>query len=96
MISLSGSFWWKPDGEKEGEWHTRLVTSTSTLPLRFYLEVGLMESYSMQIAPNRHMRDALIAKGCGLRYAEFDGGHSFLTWSGGMATGLVFLMGQKN
>ena len=96
VISLSGSFWWKPEGEKEGEWHTRLVTSTSTLPLRFYLEVGLMESYSMQIAPNRHMRDALMAKGCGLRYAEFDGGHSFLTWSGGMATGLVFLMGHKN
>jgi enterochelin esterase family protein len=55
-----------------------------------------MESYSMQVAPNRHMRDALLAKGYALRYAEFDGGHSFLTWSGGMATGLVFLMGQKN
>jgi enterochelin esterase-like enzyme len=96
VISLSGSFWWKPDGEKEGEWHTRLVTSSPTLPLRFYLEVGLMESYPMQIAPNRHMRDALMAKGYGLRYAEFDGGHSFLTWSGGMATGLVFLMGQEN
>jgi enterochelin esterase-like enzyme len=96
VISLSGSFWWKPDGEKEGEWHTRLVTSTPTLPLRFYLEVGLMESYSTQVAANRHMRDALMAKGYGLRYAEFDGGHSFLTWSGGMANGLVFLMGQKN
>jgi enterochelin esterase-like enzyme len=96
VISLSGSFWWKPDGEKEGEWHTKLVTSSPTLPVRFYMEVGLMEDYSMQIAPNRHMRDALMAKGYGVRYAEFDGGHSFLTWSGGMATGLVVLVGRTN
>jgi enterochelin esterase family protein len=96
VISLSGSFWWKPDDEKEGEWHRRLVMSSPKLPLRFYLEVGLMESYSMQIAANQRMRDALTAKGYSLHYSEFDGGHSFLTWSGGMANGLIFLMGQKN
>lgn len=95
VVSLSGSFWWKPDGEKEREWHTRLVTSSPKLPLRFYLEVGLMESYSMQIAANQHMRDALTSKGYSLHYSEFDGGHSFLTWSGGMANSLVFLMEQK-
>jgi enterochelin esterase family protein len=95
VVSLSGSFWWKPDGEKEGEWHTRQVTSSPTLPLRFYLEVGLMESYPMQIAANRRMRDALIAKGYPLHYSEFDGGHSFLTWSGGMTNSLVFLLGQR-
>jgi hypothetical protein len=36
----------------------------------------------MQIDTNRRMRDALIAKGCPVGYSAYDGGHSFLTWSG--------------
>lgn len=39
-----------------------LINMSPKLPLRFYLEVGLMESYSIQIEANRHMRDALTAK----------------------------------
>jgi enterochelin esterase family protein len=96
VVSLSGSFWWKPEGEEKGEWLTKQVDVSRRLPLRFYLEVGLMESYPMQIATNRHMRDVLIGKGYPLRYFEYDGGHSFLNWSGGMASSLVFLMGEKS
>ena len=92
VISLSGSFWWKPDGDKEGEWLTKLVNASPKLPLRFYLEVGLMESYSMQIDDNRHMRAVLAAKGYPLHYSEYDGGHSFLNWSVGMGDGLQFLL----
>jgi enterochelin esterase family protein len=92
VISLSGSFWWKPDGDKESEWLTKLVHATPKLPLRFYLEVGLMESYSMQIETNRRMRDALAAKGYPVGYSEYDGGHSFLNWSGGLANGLEYLI----
>ena len=54
----------------------------------FYVEVGLMESDSMEVDPNRRMRDALSAKGELVGYSEFDGGHSFLNWSGGMVNGL--------
>lgn len=92
VISLSGSFWWKPEGEKEAEWLIRQVQASPKLPLRFYLEVGLMESYSMQIASNQHMRDVLQAKGYPIHYFEYDGGHAFLNWSGGMTRGLVFLL----
>jgi len=92
VISLSGSFWWKPDGDQEGEWLTRLVETSPKLPLRFYLEVGLMESYSIQVEANHRMKDALTAKGYPVGYSEYDGGHSFLNWSGGMVNGLQYLI----
>lgn len=95
VVSLSGSFWWKPDSEKEGEWLTKQVDSSPKLPLRFYLEVGLMESFPVQIAANRHMRDVLSAKGYAIGYSEYDGGHAFLNWSGGMARALLFLYGKQ-
>jgi enterochelin esterase-like enzyme len=96
VISLSGSFWWKPEGNNEGEWLTRLVSTSPKLPLRIYLEVGLMESYSIQIEANRHMRDALTAKGYPVGYSEYDGGHSFLNWSGGVANGLEYMIRPSN
>jgi enterochelin esterase-like enzyme len=90
VISLSGSFWWKPPDEKEPQWLTKQVAAAPKLPLRFYLEVGLMESYAVQIDANRRMRDALRGKGYVTGYSEYDGGHAFLNWSGGMANGLLF------
>jgi enterochelin esterase-like enzyme len=95
VIALSGSFWWKPEGEKEGQWLTRQLDASPKLPLRFYLEVGLMEGYSVQIEANEHMRDVLGAKHYVLSYSEYDGGHAFLNWSGGMARALLFLMGNR-
>jgi len=92
VIALSGSFFWKPEGTSEGEWLTRFVDSTPKLPLRFYLEVGLMEDFSFEVGPNRHMERTLLAKKYPTGYAEFDGGHSFLTWSQGMVHGLSYLL----
>ena len=96
VISLSGSFWWKPEGEKDGEWLTGLVETTARVPIHLYLEVGLMESYSVQVAANRHMRDVLTDKGYRVGYAEYDGGHAFLNWSEGMVNGLRYLIGTKS
>ena len=94
VISLSGSFWWKPNGDEKAEWLTSLANASPRLPLRVYLEVGLMESYAMQIDDNRRMRAVLAAKGYPLHYSEYDGGHAFLNWSGGMADGLQFLLAK--
>ena len=55
-----------------------------------------MESYSIQIEANRRMRDALTAKGYPIGYSEYDGGHSFLNWSGGMVNGLEYLIRPSN
>ncbi|MGC1186982.1 MAG: enterochelin esterase [Candidatus Acidiferrales bacterium] len=92
VISLSGSFWWKPKDATEPEWLTKQVAASPALPIRFYLEVGLMESYAGQIDSNRRMRDVLQEKGYLAGYSEYDGGHAFLNWSGGMANGLLSLV----
>lgn len=92
VISLSGSFWWKPEGTSQSEWLVRQVADSPKLPLRGYQEVGLMEVGFDQIESNRHMRQTLIAKGYSAGYEEFDGGHSFLTWSQGMVRGLEYVM----
>src|SRR6185503_3025048 len=43
VLSQSGSFQWKPEGEKEWEWLTRQFAASPRLPLRFSLEAGLLE-----------------------------------------------------
>jgi enterochelin esterase-like enzyme len=91
-LSLSGSFWWKPQGDPDGEWLKRHVDASRTLPVRFYLEVGLMEDDRMQVEPNHRMRDLLASKGYSFHYSEYNGGHSFLNWSQGFADGLRYFL----
>jgi len=95
VIALSGSFWWKPAGTQDAEWLVNEVRAKPKLPVNFYLEVGEMESYPLQIQSNRDMRDVLKAKGYVVGYSEFDGGHSFLTWSNGMVRGLEFVTNKQ-
>ncbi len=109
VLSQSGSFYWGPEtgpfywGPNDGvefEWLPRQFVISPRLPLRFYLEVGLLErdprgvnGPSMVLA-NRHFRDVLQAKGYAVHYAEFNGGHECLCWQGTLDDGLLFLMGN--
>ncbi len=43
VLSQSGAFPWKPDGEKEYEWLNRQFAPSPRLPLRFSFEAGLLE-----------------------------------------------------
>lgn len=43
VLSQSGSFAWKPDGEKDFEWLNREFAASPRLPLRFSFEAGLLE-----------------------------------------------------
>ncbi|MCC3778776.1 enterochelin esterase [Streptomyces sp. UNOB3_S3] len=93
-LSQSGSFWW-PDGtEFDGgsEWLTRQFATREKLPVRFHLEVGLQEW--MLLPQNRHLRDVLQARGYDVDYREFNGGHDYACWRGGLADGLVGLLGR--
>jgi enterochelin esterase-like enzyme len=97
VLAQSGSFWWAPDGDPEAEWLTRQFVTSPKLPVRFFLEVGLMESGPTphngpsQVVVNRHMRDILTAQGYVVHYQEFNGGHEYLNWRGSFADGLLFL-----
>jgi enterochelin esterase family protein len=100
VLSQSGSFWWKPEGDNKHEWLTREFKASPKLPVRFYLDVGLMERGTSQksdpnmLTVNRRMRDVLRAKGYQLFYQEFNGGHEYVNWRGTFADGLLFLAGK--
>ena len=101
VLSQSGSYWWKPDDAAEHEWLSKQFAASPKLPVRFYLEIGLMErgptpgdGPSMVIV-NRHLRDVLQAKGYVVHYREFNGGHEYLNWRGTLADGLLLLLGKE-
>jgi enterochelin esterase family protein len=100
VLSQSGSFWYKPENETEDEWLARQLAVSPKLPLRFYLEIGLLETAPVResgpsmLIVNRHMRNILQAKGYSFRYAEFNGRHEYLSWQGTLADGLLFLTGK--
>ena len=100
VISQSASFWWKPKGDAEHEWLTRQFAVSARLPVRFYLDVGLMETGPTpdngpnMVVVNRHMRDVLLAKGYFVHYREFNGGHEYLNWRGTLADALLALVGK--
>jgi enterochelin esterase-like enzyme len=100
VISQSASFWWKPKGDVEHEWLARQFVASPRLPVRFYLDVGLMEKGPTpddgpnMVLVNRHMRDVLRAKGYFVHYVEFNGGHEYLNWRGTLADALLVLVGK--
>lgn len=102
VLSQSGSYWWKPESGSEPEWLTSEFVSAPKLPVRFFMEVGLMEAGPTRgdgpsmVVSNRHMRDVLRAKGYTVHYQEFNGGHEYLNWRGSLADGLIYLMKQPS
>jgi enterochelin esterase family protein len=59
------------------------------VPLRFYLDAGLFER--RQCLANLHMRNVLVAKGYGVDYRNFPGGHDYFWWRETVADGLISL-----
>lgn len=100
VLSLSGSFYWRPPDETEPEWLARQLAAGPKLPLRFYLEAGLMEDRPRPegislLAANRHLRTVLQARGSSVEYREFNGGHSILNWRGSFADGVLALFSES-
>lgn len=101
VLSQSGSFMWRPEGDPAWEWVPRQIRARPKLPLRFYLDIGLLEDAPVEktgpslLASNRHLRDALQARGYPLWFAEFAGGHGYANWQGTIDGGLSFLLGGR-
>jgi enterochelin esterase family protein len=95
VLSQSGSFWWRPEADPEYEWVTRQFVGSPKLPLRFYLQVGLLENLSTarpdsptNLIANRHFRDVLESKGYSVEFQEVNGGHDFFPWKASLPDGL--------
>ncbi|HKP46807.1 MAG TPA: alpha/beta hydrolase-fold protein [Pyrinomonadaceae bacterium] len=105
VLSQSGSFWWKPNQEKDWEWLTRQFAASARLPLRFSFEAGLLENTGgappgQPVPPpllvaNRNLRDTLQRNGYSIHYSEFNGNHTPFNWRGTFASHLIALVGIK-
>lgn len=102
VLAQSGSFWWKPENEEEYEWLTRQFVASPKLPIRFYLQIGLLENLSTarpdsptMLVASRHLRDVLQAKGYDVRLQEINGGHDFFNWQAALPDGLTSLLNTK-
>jgi enterochelin esterase family protein len=79
---------------RDSGWLTRKFVTSPRLPLRFYLEVGLLEAGLVNpVAEHRRLRDVLEAKGYPVTYSEFSGGHDYLSWRNSLGDGLIALLG---
>lgn len=102
VISLSGSYYWKPAREVEYEWIPRLYARHPRQPIRLYVAAGELETVVTPgnaghylVATNRRFRDVLAAAGYRFTYREFNGVHSELNWQDWLARGLVQLLGAR-
>lgn|GEM_PF-1990256 len=100
LLVQSGSFWWQPLQQDwaEPNWVARQFATIPKLPLTLYMEAGVWEvdldgNGGNIIETSRHLRDVLIAKGYSLTYREFVGDHDRINWRGGLADGLIALLG---
>jgi enterochelin esterase family protein len=97
VLSQSGAFWWRAEGDAEHEWLIRRFVAGPRLPLRFSLDVGTFENGFKDpgmLAANRHLRDVLRAKGYPVAYAEYVGGHDYPCWEVTLPEGLLALAGE--
>lgn len=112
VLSMSASMWWgkRPSDDTdsslgrdgEPEWLTRQYAASDLLPIRFWVDVGSLETAAIkhaddvsQVTANRHFRDVLTAKGYRIvGYREQPGAHDYLCWRRTLPDGLIALLGK--
>jgi enterochelin esterase-like enzyme len=95
ILSESGSYWYKPEGYEKDNWLSGQFEAIDKLTLKFYLNVGVLESKDKMIDTNIKLRDTLIKKGYDVNFEYFKSGHDYLSWGETLANGLISLIGDK-
>lgn len=101
VLSQSGSYWWKPTpgtprfgSEEPANWVARRLADSPRLPIRFYLDAGVLETQAGGEGIRDTTRDLHVVlrdKGYQVSHAEFKGGHDWLAWRGTLSDGLLSL-----
>ncbi len=98
VLSLSGSYWWSPEGAMPG-WTMRRFAEAPRRDVRFYLDAGRYEGarggQDGILETSRHLGDVLRAKGYAVTQVEHDTGHDHLHWQGSLGCGLVALLNPE-
>ena len=92
VVGQSSSFWWPggPGGRLTGEDVLRAYSTGTPAPIRFFLEAGATERDLLE--QNRRMRRVLEEGRYDLTYREYQGGHDYACWRGGLADGLIAML----
>ncbi len=83
--------WWSKEEEKEEEWLTKQYLQNEKLNLKFYLNVGNLETRA--IKPIQNFHKMLQKKGYTHFYNEYPGGHEYIAWQTYLPEGLIYLIG---
>jgi enterochelin esterase-like enzyme len=103
VLSQAASLWWGPGfrmdvprsaGGYTPGWLIEQYAASPRLPVRFWMEIGLMEHPKLMLEPNRRMKAVLEAKGYDLTYSEPCGGHDTALWRGTLADALAKMLPQ--
>lgn len=97
VISQSGYFWYNSEKYEPNEdcWISKKFKEINRLPLKFYLDMGVLETKYKIIDSNINLRDTLISKGYEINLQWFNSGHDYLSWGETLAHGLIYLIGQE-
>lgn len=106
VLSQSGAFWRGPEASNEPpyEWLTSHVQASPARAVRFYLDVGAMESRGTLggagpsiLEANRRLKAALERKGYSVEYTEVpEGQHAPQYWMMNLPRGIVVLSGGSS
>jgi len=102
-LVLSQSGWFLPEDPLRPEPGAFLeeLMRRPKLPLRIYMEAGLLEANygaidgTTLLGINRHVRDVLRVKGYDLTYREFSGGHDSVSYRQSLVDGLECIFGVR-
>lgn len=98
VISQAASLWWGPgwsqgaamrDQQYAPEWLIEQYANAPRLPVRIWMEIGLLEHPERMLETNRRMKRVLEAKGYDLTYSEPCGGHDYALWRGTLGEALA-------
>jgi enterochelin esterase family protein len=102
VLLQSGALAFGYPGENEPEWLARQFAAKEKLPVRFYLDAGILEVNSLRdigdgpnlLTATRNFYDVLHGKGYQVTLNEMPGGHDYISWEGSLPTGLQTLIGK--
>lgn len=70
----------------------RAFDEQPALPVRFWLEVGLLDNIEINIEPNRRFAEILRRRGYEVAYREYPGGHDFVLWRKTLPLSLIEML----
>ena len=101
VLSMSGSYWWAPQGEPAGWMQRAWQQLPAPLPaVRFYWDAGTYETdrggRDGIWETTQQLGDVLRARGVPVVQRRFVGGHDYVQWQQSLACGLVALLAPEH